>query len=101
MEQSIAAFSRHNSNAIECLQMSMYLSVSRPTGDVIIKPPCYWLMLCVLCVRTKASLLYWLPNPHNVYYLSVAISVTRYHNMAVYEADLIASQILKEFVISK
>ena len=30
--------------------MSMYLSVSRPTGDVIIKPPCYWLVLCVLCV---------------------------------------------------
>ena len=57
---------------------------------------------CVYCViETKASLLYWLPNPHNVSYLSVAIAVTRYHNMAVYEADLIASQILKEFVISK
>ena len=57
---------------------------------------------CVYCViETKASLLYCLSTVHNVYHLSVALSVTRYHNMAVNEADLIASQILKEFVISK
>ena len=94
-------FYRHISKPI-CFVYKEYVSVAgSPVTTCYNQATCYWLLCTVYCViETKASLLYCLSTVHNVYHLSIALSVTRYHNMAVNEADLIASQILKEFVIS-
>ena len=50
---------------------------------------------CVLELKLTSVLA---SNPSTCDYLSVAIPFTKGHNMAVYESDLIAYQMVKEFV---